>query len=284
MRKILFIFLSLSSPAMADLNTVTLGNVSGATGSAGIATVEPGDSAFLNPATLVHLKGYQITTSAKSSSEKDGVGNSQALMTITDNGFDAMVPASIAFIHREDYTKNTTLKSRGLKVAMSNFLVPQVSMGLTVSHWMADVGGEHPAETNADLGFLYTPNGDVGVGLVGYNLIPTRKTVLHSILGNANWGAGFNYIYQGFIRLRLDFLGGPAEAPNKYTYQGGFESYLSDWFVMRFGAQRDDFLRKNRLTAGAGFNGPKFQVNYAYQMSPQDDSLSTHGVDLVIPF
>lgn len=284
MNKILIALILYSSLANASFNKMTIGSVSAATGSAGIATVEAGDSAFLNPATLVHLKGYQITTSFKNSSDQTGQQLSQSLITITDNGYDAIVPASLAAIHRTFTYNGVEVKAKGVKVALSNFLAPQISMGLSISHWQSEMLEQRYDNSNADFGLLFTPNAEIGLGLVGYNLIPTAKTTPNRQIEEPGWGLGANYIYQGFIRVRLDLLSGPQEAPAKYTYQGGFESFLSDWFVVRLGAQRDDFIGKNRITGGLGFNGPKFQINYAYQMSPQDDSLSAHGVDLVIPF
>lgn len=284
MRQILVIILFYSSIATANINKMTIGNVSAATGSAGIATVEAGDSAFLNPATLVHLKGYQITTSHRSNSNRLGKSESQSLITITDNGYDAVVPASLAAIHREFYWNNSQVKAKGFRVALSNFLAPQVSMGLGINHAQSEVLGQRYLDTNVDFGFLYTPTPEIGLGLVAYNIIAIDKVTPNLDLTEPAWGIGANYIYQGFIRVRLDLNSGPQQAPSKFTYQGGFESFLSEWFVVRIGAQRDDFKRENRITGGLGFMGPKFQVNYAYQMSPQDDSLASHGVDLVIPF
>jgi hypothetical protein len=261
------------------------GAVSLATGQAAIASVDAGDSVFLNPAAMAHLKGYFITTGLIGQTQANTDSSNLITISVGDNSVDAMVPAGVLYTHGSISAAGTQWKSRSAQVAMGDFVAPKVAVGLSVFHQILQSYDVVKTRTSADLGLLHTPTENLGLGFLAKNLGITKDQAAWPLERlSPQLGLGFNYIYQSFIRVRLDLMQGPAGQRNKLSSMMGFESFLSQWLIFRIGAQRDGATDSNLSTFGLGFAGPKFQINYAYQTKPQDLDYELHAVDLVIPF
>lgn len=79
--------------------------------------------------------------------------------------------------------------------------------------------------------------------------------------------------YKRFVRVKMDITTDSNYGLVRPLFAAGIESYMNDWFILRWGAQRDNEKATNKYTAGLGFIGPKFAFHYAYQNSPEDLSL-----------
>jgi hypothetical protein len=64
----------------------------------------------------------------------------------------------------------------------------------------------------------------------------------------------------------------------------GLETYLNKFMITRIGFQNDNKNSRELLTAGLGFKGPRFAINYGYQGNILISSDYRHSVDLEIPF
>ena len=269
------------------------GSISASTGGAGIATIEAGDSTILNPASVAHLRGYHFT-SALDTWETSRAEDRTLQMSFSDNGLDSMFPASFLYLQgmHQDHTINSLgevvkgpeILTKTFQLSLANIVYHQVSVGLSVVHNLIQYPDKVYVYNDANIGFLYNPTSNMGIGLVAYNLLGSPGSWPTDWAKKRYLSLGMNYIYEQFMRVRFDVQTEEAFKTQNLTYMGGLESYISSWFILRFGSQRNDSLKRNLISGGAGFNGPRFQINYAYQMSPQDDSLGRHTVDMIIPF
>jgi hypothetical protein len=244
-------------------------SVSVATGGTGRAAVEPGDSSFLNPATMAHLGGRFVFTSF---AEKDFAA------FLSDNTKESTLPAAASYVQRTIQTKTVgEMKENDIGVTLSEFFYEKWSVGLTGHYLTQEVNNATYHTINADLGFLYTPNSSVGIGFVGYNLFPENDNVPKEVRGKAKVGAGFNYLFKSAARFRVD--------ADSEGYIGlGLETFLNRFIVVRFGFSDDFDESQPRAAAGIGFSGPRFRLNYAYYGNTQNSSDYRHSIDLIIPF
>ncbi len=243
-------------------------SVSAATGGTGRAAIEPGDVLLLNPAALPHLKGRFIFGS---------FAKDEFAASLSDNTEESALPAGFSFVQKKSDSFFGDLKEQDLAVSMAEFFADKWSVGLTGHYLEQRVPQASYTQTNADLGFMYTPTSNMGLGLVVYNVFGEKGTIPKEFREKTSVAGGFNYIYKNAIRFRLD-------ATSESVFGVGLETYLNKFLITRFGYSDDVDDERQLLTVGFGFNGPRFQLNYAYQANTQKSGDYRHSVDLVIPF
>lgn len=244
-------------------------SVSVATGGTGRAAVEPGDANFLNPAALAHLGGRYLFTS---------FATNEFAASLSDNTKESTLPASFNYVQKSSQvTSHGHLKENDFGISLAEFVVNQWSLGLTGHYLSQELPTSSYHTVNADLGILYTPIPDVGIGLVGYNLFGENGDAPSELRHKATVAAGFNYIYKSMVRVRAD-------VDSESVVGLGLETFLNRFIVTRFGYSDDLNDPRNLLSAGLGFSGPRFRLNYAYFGNVQKSSDYRHSVDLIIPF
>ncbi|MDG0815056.1 PorV/PorQ family protein [Bdellovibrio svalbardensis] len=243
-------------------------SASTATGGTGRAAIEPGDVLLLNPATLPHLKGRFLVGSFA----KDDL-----VASLSDNTEESALPAGFSFVQKKSDTSFGELKQQDLAVTLAEFIVNKWSVGLTIHYLEQKIPNASYTQTNADLGFMYTPKANIGLGLVVYNAFGEKDTVPKEFREKTSVVGGVNYIYRDSMRFRFD-------ASSESFFGVGLETYLNKFLITRFGYSDDTDDKRQLLSAGFGFNGPRFQINYAYQGNTQKSGDYRHSVDLVIPF
>lgn len=246
-----------------------------ATGGSGRAAVESGDATFLNPATLAHLRDRTFF----SSFAKD-----EMAFSLTDNSEDAAIPGGLSYLQTKSDNGILKIKNNDLALSLAGAITQKFSFGLTAHYFQSDVNETHYSQTNADLGLIFIPRKNWGLGAVVYNVFGARNDVPAAVVLRPKFGLGFNYLYQELMRFRLDMASAPDYNFGRSTVMGGFETFFAQFLVWRLGAQYDGLLEQTLTTAGLGFVGPRFSVNYAYQGATKDSSVYRHSVDLVIPF
>lgn len=241
-------------------------STSAATGLTGRAAVEAGDSVYLNPSSLAHLRGRHFYAAY---SEKE------LAFTLSDNSPDATIPAALGYFQREFSPGNEKLSA--LSLALAEFGGRRFSFGLT-GHFYSMKDSQHSHnQINADLGMMFTPTANMGLALVAYNLLGEESAVPSYLRPRRSVGVGFNYVYKNFARFRVDV--------STLDQIGlGVETFLNKFIVTRLGYFNDWDSDRDILSLGVGFKGPKFTLNYAYQANIQNSSDSRHSVDLTIPF
>ncbi|MGZ5279231.1 MAG: hypothetical protein ACXWC9_04785 [Pseudobdellovibrionaceae bacterium] len=279
----LFLGLSLISSSLAH---AYLGSVSAATGEAGRAAVEASEAPFGNPATLGLMKGYYLTAGF-GATKQNKVGTNQDLaISVTDSMKETVVPTSFSFVQNTTRPEGVTddLLARAFKLSFGNMLNKQVAFGLGIIHQDDRFPEDRYAQTNVQTGFLWTPNQNIGAAVTFDNMIPIREEAAPEAYRlKQTIGIGSSFNYKKMLRLKVDVISAENNTFGKPTLAAGLESYMNRWMVLRWGAQRNNHIDANLYTAGLGFIGPRFGLHYAYQSSPQNESLTRHSVDLALP-
>ncbi|WP_415061693.1 hypothetical protein [Bdellovibrio sp.] len=260
----LFVYLIVNIASAQVYNS----SISAATGGTGRAAVEAGDASFLNPSALVHLRGHYLF----SSFAKD-----EFAVTLSDNSEESFLPASLGYLNKKTEVTQGQLEQSDITLSLAEFVVDKLAFGMTGHYFEQKLPQASYRQINADLGLLYTPQPHIGWALVVYNAFGEKDDVPENLRLKTSVGGGFNYIYQNTVRFRLD-------ATSESLYMGGLETYINKFMITRLGYQNDTDHKRELITAGLGFKGPRFALNYAYQGNPQISGDYRHSVDLEIPF
>lgn len=242
--------------------------ISAATGGTGRAAVEVGDASFLNPGTLVHVRGRHLFASTA----KD-----ELAVVLSDNTKESVIPASFGYVKKTVDMSLGRLEESNLSLSLAEFATEQWAMGITGHYREQTLPNSSYRQTNADIGLIYTPEPHIGWALVGYNIFGEDKGAPEALRRKASVGGGFNYIYRETVRFRLD-------ATTESEFMGGVETYLNKFLISRLGYYKDSDDFRELISAGLGFKGPRFALNYAYEGNPKESGDYRHSVDLGIPF
>ncbi len=262
-----------------------VGSVSAATGEAGRAAVEASESPFGNPAGLPFLTGYYFSAGF-GASRQTTLGTAQDIaLSLTDNMRDTVVPTAFSYTQRTTVVEGASenVFQRDLKLSFGNFLRDGLGFGLAVNHEDDRLQSEHFTQTNVQAGFLWSLNKDFGAAAVFENILPGSGAVPEVYRLKSTTAVGGSYNYKRFVRVKVDVITDSGNSLGHPALAAGMENYMNRWLVLRWGVGRNNEANSNLYTAGLGFIGPKFGVNYAFQTSPQNDSLSRHSVDLSVP-
>ncbi len=282
MNAILFLSLLLTSHLVF---ASYVGSVTAATGDTGLAAVEASETPFMNPASLGHTKGYYFTAGF-GSAKQTNVGNNQDLaLSVTDAMPDTVVATSLAYVQnsRRFEGENDNSVSRSFRLSFGNMIGKKVAIGLGINHDNDRWGLDNYQQTNLETGLLWTPNSNIGAALVFKNMIPANDSIPEAVRQTQRIGLGSSYNHKKFVRFKFDINSGASNSFKYSTLGAGMESYLNRWLVIRWGGERNNEVSADLYSAGLGFLGPKFALNYAYQTSPQNERLTRHSVDLAVP-
>jgi hypothetical protein len=259
------LFYLIASAASAQVYS---SSISAASGGTGRAAVEAGDATFLNPATLVHLRGNYLYSS---------FSQDDLVVVLSDNSQESLLPASFGYVQKKSVVTQGELVQQDLALSLAEFVVDKWSVGVTAHYLEQKLLNSSYRQTNADLGLIFTPQPHIGLALVVYNVFGENKDIPENFRSKTTVGGGFNYIYRSMVRFRLD-------ATSDSLVMGGVETYVNKFLITRLGYQGDLDDHRELITAGLGFKGPKFGLNYAYQGNSQISGDYRHSVDLEIPF
>lgn len=259
----------------------TMSAIARSTAGSGRSAVEAPDNFFLNPAMQVHLRGrhfYMGHVQADQARETS--------ILLSDNTPDAFMPATLAYLQRKVEVAQGFVSESDLGISVAEFGGANWSMGLTARMIQSQIENSPVSyrQTTADVGFSYIPTEKLGFGLVFYNVYQADN-VPQSLLRKSSIGGGLTYLLNQKTRYRLDLVTGADSDLAEGRVELGFESFLNDWIVFRFGlAQGFQGDASNLLAAGVGFRGPRFHINYAYQKPQIQEKEAVHGIDFVVPF
>lgn len=261
-----------------------VGSVSAATGETGSAAVEATENPFGNPAGLAYIQGYYFTAGFGSQKQTSIGSNQDLAVSLTDNMKDTIVPASLSYVQTTMLPEvGDDSVQRTFKLSFGNFYSPGFAIGLGIEHQDDRLETESHQQTNAQLGMLFAPSKDIGLAAVFDNLVPPKSDIPEAYRQKQTMTFGASLNFRRLFRLKADVKSATNNSFNKPTAGLGLESYINRWLVVRMGAQRNAELAANLYTAGIGFVGPKFGLHYAYQNSPQVESMTRHSVDMAIP-
>lgn len=262
---VLLLFNLIVNTAMAQVYS---SSISAAAGGTGRAAVEAGDATFLNPAALVHLRGHYLF----SSFAKD-----EMAIVLSDNSEESFLPAALGYAQKTSNVSAGELTQQDITFSLAEFVVDKWAFGVSGHYLEQRLSTSSYRQTNADIGVIYTPQPYLGLALVAYNVFGDNRDVPESLRTKSTLAIGFNYIYQSMVRARID---GTSDS----VVMAGLETYINKFLITRIGYQSDVDDHRELITAGVGFKGPRFALNYAYQGNTQISGDYRHSVDLEIPF
>ena len=277
-----------SSLVLSSFAQAYVGSVSAATGEAGRAAVEASESPYGNPATLGFMQGYYLSAGFGATKQNNMGSNQDLAVSVTDSMKETVVPTSFSYVQNTTRPEGATddLLARSFKLSFGNQINKKLAFGLGIVHQDDRFPTDRYAQTNVQTGFLWVPNSNMGAAVTFDNMIPpasVSSSVPEAYRLKQTIGVAGSYNFHKFVRLKADLISAENNTFGKPTLAAGMENYLNRWLILRWGLQRNNQLDANLYTAGLGFVGPKFGLHYAYQNSPQNESLTRHSVDLALP-
>ena len=266
---LVFTFASLAAQAQYS------GAISSATAGSGRAAVEATDSPFLNPATIPFLRGYYFTSSFNSTSVK----TSDMALTLTDNMKETVMPTSLGYIQHKEENK----KSQDFRLAFGQRFLKKAAAGLAIHHRNDQNLENSHSQTNLTLAGAIGSGDNFSVGFVADDVLPSSGSVPQDVRLESQSSIGVAYNYKRVVRGKLDLLTGMNNKYTRPTLLGGVETFFNKWLIVRVGAGRDSDLNANILSAGFGFQLPKFGIHYGYLQESTEVAIIRHTVDLAIP-
>lgn len=251
--------------------------ISMSTGGAGRASVEAGDAVYLNPATIAHLRDRTL---------QSGISGDEWNVSLTDNAKDSSFPAGLAYLQRrEDRANGEEIMIRDVRLSFANFIgKSNWAMGLTAHQYLIENPLFREEQVNADLGLVWTPAKDWGVGFVVNDFMPESKTVPSADRLKSRMSVGLTRVYKNFVRLRADLISAENQDFSHPVLALGYEAYLNNWVIFRLGYRKENDLQRTAGTAGLGLDLARFTLNYGYESLSGESPENRHSVDLAIPF
>jgi hypothetical protein len=273
------------APAMGQYYT---GPVASGVGGAGRASNEPTESVMLNPAAIAHAESVRSGLFYTDGHYSKDSRESTLAVHIVDNNEDALFPGALGYIQRRAQLSDVMgpFNERVFLASVGNFFYQQVAMGFAIQQLRTEIPrGKSYDQWNGNVGLHWNPHPDLGLAFVYYNLVPAPKDTPEVLQLKPQQSWGMNYIAADFVRLRLDVSRWEKANPDKeLLWQGGFESFLSDFIILRVGYEQDQRRNRSFLTTGLGFDGPRFKFDYSFKKRQGEASSALHSVDLRVPF
>lgn len=250
----------------------TRSSVSIGTGGAGVASLERGEATFINPASIMHLRGRQFFSTVQSD---------LFAVSLLENDRSSALPGSMS------YAKKKQTEAFGFSLA--DFVFKNLAMGATLNYLQLSPDPKEALSRkrfttfNGSLGVMWNLNRQFGLGASFENIaeIPEEFERLSDLTPRTR--VGLNYIYKDWFRLRFDAVTTTNNRFSDLTPQAGFESYFGQWVIGRVGWSQipgyDD-----SWSGGIGFSLPKFKIDYATAWISAETNEIRHSVDLGLAF
>lgn len=285
-RMIAFVFVVVSFTMIHANAQYFNGPVTTAAGEAGRASLDPLESAFLNPASLSHFKNYYAGVYWSDSSGVTSGQQRDVTAVISDSTPDKILPAAFAFTKRRITGNGAPIEQKNYHLAVADRILSRLSVGVSGHRLESEINGVKHNQHNFTLGLLFAASENFGVALVGYDLLDAGSDIPAEVQLKSSLAIGMTYVLQNFVQFKFDVSQQIRNNPkHRSRIMMGVDSALHEFFALRLGAQWDGLARQNFLSAGVGFTGPRLSIDYAFQKetSPADGG-SRHLVDLRLKF
>ncbi|MEY4617310.1 MAG: hypothetical protein RJB66_2270 [Pseudomonadota bacterium] len=214
-------------------------------------------------------------------------------LSLNENSPDSMWSSSIYMSQSQSRQSrrsfNAPTQFNDAWFTLGNFVMPQLSAGLSYHFHETITALNSYQEHNFGLGLLWTPLDNLGVGFSLQNFRAPPKEVPTELGLGSNGGVGVMYLHQDYLRLRLDYSRKAHKLSllSSHEWAFGLENAMTPWTLIRIGAAQeinDEQKTTQKLTCGIGFAGPRFGVHYGFQQLRVAKVGTEHSVDLMIPF
>lgn len=262
------------------------GAVAEGVGGAGVAANDQSESYHLNPAVLVHAKGFSLGGFYRAGPPTEVQDDHVLGATFVDNTDGVYIPGGLSYIQRErKFNDSETSDEEYFHGSMAHFLGGQVSVGLSIKHLRSVYRGEKHNLWNGDFGVLWAPVPWFGWGLVYYNFVKEDDSVPLNLENGGKFRTGTHVILNDFVKYRLDLERRMERNDHdRWVVKSGLESNPWPFVSLRVGYDQDFHKNQSFLTTGMSFNGPRFRLDYSYRKQQGEGAGAMHGVDLRVPF
>lgn len=280
MKKYLLLLSVLVILLIAQVSNATQfsGVASQSMGGTGRAAVLPNEVAFLNPASFVSVRGYNLSTAYRDFSTHYNTSVRNFAVHASENQTDSAFPLAVTYLR----TTNQFQEMEDIHLTTGQVIFGSVAFGVDIGRYKFESRDSdwNDTEWDAKLGFLYAPADTVGLGLVFSNLLSTDHELL-----NRQVEFGVNYLFLDFFRAALDITHQIEDNPtDESVVMLGLEHTLLKQVPLRAGFKWDAPINQNYWTLGLGWTAPKLALAYSYEKNVDENDEYGHSVDLRIYF
>jgi len=281
MKSSIFTFaVSIFISAVASGQSLT-GVAPAAMGGAGRAGVDAGSIAFLNPASMAHLRGYNIVSAYRYYSVNPEGGGHDYFFHGSENQTDSLFPLGVTYAQSKIDFPLGHAKKREIHLTSAQMLGANFAFGIDFGRYDYQVtSSKKEAHWDSSLGLMYVATPQLGFGLVFGNYLKTDFPFL-----KRNIQFGTNYLFQDFLRAALDIVYQTEDNPDhKSIIMAGLEHRFLETLPLRLGYRYDGLLGKRYTTAGFGWDGPRLGIDYAFEKNLSKSRDYAHWVDVRVYF
>lgn len=266
------------------------GPQSSAMGGAGRAAVAPGESAFLNPATVPHFQEY-FASGFYSQSEHPLDGEAQQFgVLLSDGAPDRLFQGALGYVHSNlDPIGGVDITTQDIYVGVGGFVYRNISFGLQ-AHRLVFKQANVPTSTqfNGGAGVLWAYSKSLQFGLVASDILAPKDSVPLAARLSRTYAAGMSYNFENRFSFRFDLVRptGDQNPDNETDIMTGFETEAMEFFAFRSGFRWNEAIGPERrvFTAGVGFKGPKLRADYGFEKDTKVAGGIRHSFDLWMSF
>jgi hypothetical protein len=262
------------------------GPVSSSMGGGGRAGAEAGELVFLNPATAALSKGFEANFFYRDGYWADGEHENAVAVTMIEHNPENFSPGGVAYVQRRRTVPGLAWQEKYYAGFLAQSVSPYFTFGLM--GYKVDQAidtAEKYTQWNGSIGILVTLSPQLGISYVLANLLKADETIPEALMMIPQQSIGVSYLIPKMIRVTFDLTKWDKLNPDsKGILAFGTEVQLTEFALLRAGYQLDDIAKRNFLTLGGGFNGPRMKINYALVKPIRGTDGAMHSVDILVPF
>ncbi len=283
MRAFLFSFL-FSVVSQAQIFTPTIAS---GVGGAGRAAIDGGESSFLNPAAVAHLRDYYFGAHYNRGSHPMEGDYTRYAVQLADGTSGNLIRGAAHYYKQSiDFPSGAGSRTdQDIQVGVAGFAMPRVAMGLSAHYLMQSGQGRDDTQLNGNFGVIFSPLDSLGLAFVAYDIAPVSPDVMAGRRLIPTYALGAQYVLSEFAHFRLDVVQPDIQAfaDRRQNVEGGLESFFANSFVFRLGYGAMEVQNQSLVTASLGYKGPRLSFDYTFQKDVRSEGGVRHFVDLWMP-
>ncbi|MBL7687331.1 MAG: hypothetical protein JNJ49_04810 [Bdellovibrionaceae bacterium] len=287
-------------PADAGERPYRTGPIAAGLGGAGRAAVDATESAWLNPAGLVHIQRYHAAFSTQQSSQESGDSFRDYAVMLADGEPERTTAGAFSYVNRRTLRGGAgeiVGSQQDIQLSFASF-VPfprRLSVGATFRHLIHQEYGGDISQNNFTLGLLMPMGRKWGFAVVGSDLAGASDAVSPEARMIPTLAVGVHVVPHQLLRIRADWVkafeqeapigrpGGPSSDSGRSDLRMGLESWFREDFAFRVGGAWLESRDQMWVTTGLGFRGPKLSFGYAFERDVRSGEATRHTFDLWMP-
>ncbi|MBT4762868.1 MAG: hypothetical protein HOO06_14335 [Bdellovibrionaceae bacterium] len=282
----IFVFLNISLFSGQLLAQYFLGPVSSGFGGAGVGGIESSESVFLNPAAISHGATLEMGMFYEDAQKFLGEDFVSYGLSVIDNSKSVLFSGGVGYLSRHRYVPAAPdIDETYLQMGISYGLKPNLSVGLSISNLEQQSIIEEITQLQFGVGahYIYSPTLFLGVTLENLNTFQDTDLSDSERLPRAT-SIGADWRANEFLRLRSDIRYLYDNNPDKkMIYAMGLESRMGDYFLIKFGYNKNDPQNVDYNVWSVGFKGPRLNMTYSYKKGVKGEYGGMHSVDFRVP-